>query len=89
MNIGMEILRGLRYKLRMMVVTISGLSLIYGDNISVIHNTRLPESTLKEKSNSISYHAIRASVTIKNILTRHLPSVDNPEDIRTKTFTVG
>ena len=38
MKIGMETIRVLRYKLRMMVVPILGLSLIYGDNMSVIHN---------------------------------------------------
>ena len=37
MKIGMETLRGLRYKLRMMEVPILGPSLIYGDNMSVIH----------------------------------------------------
>ena len=36
---GMEALRGLRYKLRMMGVEISGPSYIYGDNMPVIHNT--------------------------------------------------
>ncbi len=39
MKIGMESLRGLHYKLRMMGVGISGPSYIYGDNMLVIHNT--------------------------------------------------
>jgi hypothetical protein len=64
MKQGMEALRGLRYKLQMMGVSISGWSYIYGDNISVIHNTQRPESTLKKKSNSVCYHAIRESVTM-------------------------
>ena len=54
MKIGMETLRGLRYKLRMMGVPISGPSYVYGDNMSVIHNMQMPESTLKKKSNSTS-----------------------------------
>jgi len=33
MKIGMEYLRGLHYKLRMMGVPLAGLSLIYGDNM--------------------------------------------------------
>jgi hypothetical protein len=53
MKIRMESLRGLRYKLRMMGVRISGPSYIYGDNMLVIHNTQRPESMLKKKSNSI------------------------------------
>ncbi len=40
MKIGMESLRGLRYKLRMMGVGISGPSYIYGNNMLVIHNTQ-------------------------------------------------
>ncbi len=45
MKQGMEALRGIRYKLRMMGVELSGPSYIYGDNMSVIHNTQRPEST--------------------------------------------
>ena len=59
MKNGMETLRGLRYKLRKMGITLSGPSLIYGDNISVIHNTQRPESTLRKNRNSICYHAIQ------------------------------
>ena len=67
-----------------MGVPILGPLLIYGDNMSVIHNSQRPESTLKKKSNSICYHAIRGSVTMKESLTGNLLSVDNPEDICTK-----
>ena len=53
MNIVMENIRGIRYKLSMMEVPISGPSYIYGDNMLVFHNTQRPESTLKNKSNYI------------------------------------
>ena len=53
MKHGIEAVRGIRYKLRMMGVKISGPTYVYGDNMSVIHNTQRPESTLKKKSNSI------------------------------------
>ena len=84
MNIGMETLRGLKYKLRMMRVPILVPSLIYGDNMSVIHNTQRSESTLKKESNSICYDAIRESVTIKEILTGNVTSVENPSESCTK-----
>ena len=58
MKIVMEILQGIRYKLRMMVVPISGPSYIYGDKMSFIYNNQRPESTLKKKSNYICYHAV-------------------------------
>ena len=50
MKIGMKIVRGLRYKLRMMGIPLSGQSIIYGENMSVIHNTQRPESTLRKKN---------------------------------------
>ena len=64
MKQGMEAVRGLRYKLRMIGVQISGPTYVYGDNMSVIHHTQGPESTLRKKSNSICYHAVRESVAM-------------------------
>jgi hypothetical protein len=87
MRIGMESLRGLRYKLRMMGVPIWGPSLIYGDNMSVIHNTQRPESTLKKKSNSIAYHAVRESVAMGESLTGHVGTNSNVADLATKTLS--
>ena len=89
MKIGMEALRGLRYKLQMMGVPISGPSYIYGDNMSVIHNMQRPESTLKKKSNSICYHAVRESVAMGECLTGHVPTDENPADIVTKIMPGG
>ena len=84
MKIGMESLRGLQYKLRMMGVPIWGPSLIYGDNMSVIHNTQQPESTLKKKSNSIAYHAVRELVSMGLLLTGHVGTNSNVADLATK-----
>ncbi len=42
-------LRGLRYKLRMMSVAVDGATHIYGDNMSTMKNTSKPESTLNKK----------------------------------------
>jgi hypothetical protein len=89
MKNGIEYLRGLRYKLRMMGVDISGPSYIYGDNMSVIHNTQRPESVLKKKSNAICYHAIREAVAMGECLTGHVSTHDNPADICTKIIPGG
>ena len=86
MKIGMESLRGLRYKLRMMGVGISGHSYIYGNNMSVIHNTQRPESMLKKKSNSICYHAIRESVAMGESLTGHIGTNKNVGNLATKVL---
>ena len=53
MKHGIEKLRGLRYKLRMMGVPVDRHSFIYGDNKSAITNSSKPESVLKKKCNSI------------------------------------
>ena len=64
MKIGMEILRGLRYKLRIMGIPLSFPSRIYGYNMSVIHKTQITESTLQNNSNLICYHEILESVAM-------------------------
>jgi hypothetical protein len=64
MKHGIETLRGLQYKLRMMGVPLTGPTFIYGDNKSQVTNSSRPESTLKKKCNSICYHAIRRSSAI-------------------------
>ena len=89
MKLGMEHVRSLRYKLRMMGVPIDSPAYVYGDNMSVIHNTQRTESTLKKKSNSICYHAVRESVAMGEILTNHVPSEHNPADIATKIIPSG
>jgi hypothetical protein len=51
MKNGIEKYRVLRYKLIMMVVTLSRPTFVYGDNMYVVHNSQRPESVLKKKSN--------------------------------------
>ena len=86
MKHGVEELRGLRYKLRMMGVPIDSPSYVYGDNMSVIHNTQRPESQLKKKSNSVCYHAVRESVAMKEVLTSHISTQHNYADLLTKVL---
>ena len=90
MKHGMECLRGLHYKLRMMGVELSGPpSYIYGDNMSAIHNTQRPESTLRRTSNSICYHAICKAVALGECLTVLISTHDNPADICMKIISGG
>ena len=53
MKQGIDVLQGLRYKLRMMDIPISGPPYLYKDNVSVVHNTSRPESVLRKKSTSV------------------------------------
>ena len=89
MKQGNEASRGLRYKLRMMGIPIDGPTYIFGDNMSVIHNTQRPESVLKKKSIAICYHFMRESVAMGECLTAHIRSEDNPADLCTKIMPGG
>jgi hypothetical protein len=89
MKNGMECVRGLRYKLRMMGIPVEGPAYTYGDNMSVIHNTQRPESMLKKKSNSVCYHYCRESVAMGETMTGHVPSTKNPSNICTKVVPGG
>ena len=89
MKVGFEASRSMRYKLRMMGVPIEEPTYVYGDNMSVIHNTQKPESVLKKKSNSICYHYIRECIAMGEALTAHIRSEDNPADICTKLIPGG
>ena len=86
MKPGIDALRGLRYKLRMMVIPILSPSYIYGANMSVIHNSSRPETVLRKKSNSICYHAVHESVAIGESLVRHIPSKENMADLLIKVL---
>ena len=89
MKYRMEHIRGLQYKLRTMGVPIEGPAYVYGDNVSVIYNTSSPESTLKKKANLVCYHTIRESAAMGEIMTTHVPTLDNPEDLCTKVISGG
>ena len=86
MKTSVEALRGIRYKLRMMGVPLTGPTYIYGDNMSVIYNISRPESTLYKKSNSICYHAVREAVASGEFLTTHCKTGDNYSDMITKVL---
>ena len=58
MNVATEYVRGLRYKIIMMVIPVDEQAFVFGDNQSVLCNTSNPVSTLKEKSNRITLHHI-------------------------------
>ena len=89
MKQGIEALRGLRYKLRMMGIPITGPSYIYGDNMSVVNNSSKPESTLNKKSNSVCYHAVREAVAMGECLITHISTNLNLGDLATKLIPGG
>jgi hypothetical protein len=81
---GMELLEGLRYKLRMMGIGMDGHAHVRVDNMSVVHNSSKPESTLKKKSNSIAYHYVRSKVAAGIARIAYEPTGSNLADMLTK-----
>jgi hypothetical protein len=73
----------------MMGVAIDSPTYIYGDNMSVVHNTQRPESVMKKKSNEICYQIVRESAAMGESIIGHIPSVNNPTDICTKAVPGG
>ena len=84
-----EYSRGLRYKLRMMGITIIGPTYIYGDNQSVLVNSTIPTSVLRKKSSSIAYHFVREGVAADEWRVKYIPTNDNVADLFTKSLRNG
>jgi hypothetical protein len=61
-KIAVELIEGLRYKLRMMGIPLEGPANLFCDNGSVVANTTCPESSLRKKHNAIAYHRVREAV---------------------------
>ena len=59
MKTAIDIIEGVRYKLRMMGIPLNGPTSVFCDNQSVVKNTTAPESVLKKRHNAIAYHRAR------------------------------
>ena len=84
-----EYVRGLRYKLRMMGISVDLPTYVFGDNQSVLSNTSKPHSTLKKKSASIAFHFVREGVAKDEWRTTYLNTDLNPADMLTKSLPGG
>ena len=67
-----------------MGVPLDGPTHVRVDNMSVVHNTTAPESTLKKKSNSIAYHFVRENVASRVIRIAYENTKTNLADCATK-----
>ena len=81
-----DVLKGLKHKLRMMGIPISGPLYIYGDKMPVVHNTSRPELVLRKKSNAVCYHTVCESITMGESLVGHVPSGKNVTDLLIKVL---
>jgi hypothetical protein len=79
-----EMIEGMRYKLRMMGVEIDGPASIFCDNDSVVKSTSRPESGLAKKSNAVAYHKAREAQASGAVRITHEFGETNLADILTK-----
>ncbi len=79
-----EYVRGLRYKLGMMGITVDEPTFVFGDNQSVLANTTAPASTLKKKSNAFAYHFVCKGCACDEWRTAYINMNDNIADLLTK-----
>ena len=88
MRQAIDLVKGLRYKLRMFGIPIEGPSDVYCDNESVFKNVSRPESILSKKQHSISYHSCREAVASRVVRVAKENTLTNLADIFTKTMNM-
>ena len=71
----------------MMEIPINGSSSLFCDNKSVVTNSTRPESTLKRKHNSISYHKVRECIAAGSARVGKEDGQTNLADVLTKLMT--
>ena len=84
MKQAVELIKGLRYKLRMFGVPLDGPANVYCDNEAVYKNVAIPDSTLNKKMHSISYHFCREAVAAGIIRIAKENTKTNLADLFTK-----
>jgi hypothetical protein len=87
LRIGIEMVEGIRYKLRMFGVPLDGPANGFCDNQSVLLNSTLPASTLKKKHNAVNYHKTRESVAAGTVRLAKEPGETNTADLLTKSLS--
>mmetsp|Transcript_4867 Transcript_4867/g.7511 ORF Transcript_4867/g.7511 Transcript_4867/m.7511 type:complete len:173 (+) Transcript_4867:412-930(+) len=87
MKQAIEMLKALRYKLRMFGIPIEGPANVYCDNEAVYKNVAMPASVLNKKMHSISYHFCREAVAAGIVRVAKEDTVTNLADIFTKVMS--
>jgi hypothetical protein len=84
MRTAVEMIEGLRYKLRMFGIPIAGPTNVRCDNQSVVTNSTKPDSVLNKKHCSVCYHRVREAVAAGTIRVGKEDTNDNLADLFTK-----
>ena len=86
MRTAVEMIKALRYKLRMFGIPIDGPASVFCDNEAVYKNTSMPESVLSKKVHSIAYHICREAVAAYIIQIAKEGTDTNLADLFTKVM---
>jgi hypothetical protein len=86
MRLSIEMIEGLRFKLRMMGVPLTEECAVFCDNSAVVTNSR-PESTLKKKHAAINFHRVREAIAAGTIKVAKENTQTNLADILTKLMS--
>ena len=87
MKQAVELLKSLRYKLRMFGVPMEGPASVYCDNEAVYKNVANPSSVLSKKMHSISYHFCREAVAADIVRIAKEDTATNLSDLFTKILS--
>ena len=82
-----EMVKTLRYKLRMFGIPIDGPANVFCDNEAVYKNTSMPDSQLNKKVHSIAYHYCREAVAAGIIQIAKEGTDTNLADLFTKNLS--
>ena len=78
-----------RYSLRCLGVPLSGASMMFGDNESVVNTASMPHSKLNKRHNALSYHRTREAIAAGFLRFYHVKGKNNPADILSKHWTLA
>jgi hypothetical protein len=79
-----DMMEGLRYKLRMMGIPLDGKTSVFCDNNGVVKNTMVPESPLLKKHVGICYHRCHEALAAGFIQLSKEDTKTNLADVFTK-----
>lgn len=84
---GVEMIEGLRYKLRMFGIPLAGPAKVLCDNEGVVKNASIPESALNKKANAINYNKVREAAAMGIIDIAKEDGQTNLADLFTKILS--
>jgi hypothetical protein len=84
LRVATEMIKALRYKLRMFGIPLDGPANVLVDNDTVVKSSTIPSVTLQKKHNAICYHCVREAVAAEIMRIAYIPSSENLADMFTK-----